>query len=129
MSYIAKSNIIHDGVSFEKGQEVLGLSESQAKRLIADGVLVDSEKTGEEVPEVETPVVTEPKVEEKTDTEIDPKGADTDVATPDGFEDRVVSEQDLLDNPDLAEKGVKVGDTIQVPVAPKKDDLDLSAGL
>lgn len=48
---IAKSNLKHDGVLFEKGQEVKGLSESQARRLISEGIIEDTtiKATEEEV--------------------------------------------------------------------------------
>ena len=48
---IAKSNLKHDGVLFEKGQEVTGLTESQARRLISEGIIEDTtiKATEEEV--------------------------------------------------------------------------------
>jgi hypothetical protein len=125
MSYIAKSNIIHNGVSYVRGQEVTDLSESEARRLCADGVLANSEK-GEEVivePKVEdkTPSTDEEKKDEDGDDDLD---SDDDDFIPEGFENHVVTEQDLLDNPDLAEKGTKVGDTIQrAKVEPEGADL------
>ena len=128
MSYIAKSNIIHNGVSYARGQEVKELSASEARRLVLDGVLADTEN-GEEV------IVEEPKVEVKPEEKTEEKkedddldSSDTDDFIPEGFENHVVTEQDLLDNPDLVAGGTKVGDTIQrAKVEPT--GADLSAGL
>lgn len=38
--------------------------------------------------------------------------------------DHVVSEEDLANNPDLADEGVKAGDTIQIPEEPTQADLE-----
>jgi len=43
------------------------------------------------------------------------KGISQEQSADDGFEDHIVTEEDLKNNPDLVAQGIKVGDVVQIP--------------
>lgn len=106
-----KSDLIHDGVMYKKGDQVKFASDLTAK-LVADGVLtskhvlsqeeedaeevVEDDTEEEEVAETVTPAVPTPPVPPVEPTVVT----------------YVVTEQNLLDNPALAEQGLEAGDKV-----------------
>lgn len=84
MSYIALSSIKHNGVVYEKDQEVTGLSDEQAQSLIEAGVIESDEEAAPAAPAAPESPAPEKKQEAKTeDKKVEaPADAETAPAAP-----------------------------------------------
>lgn len=105
-----------------KGMNLEGWNSKTTKAKLRDLIKVAYAKPAPkaEAPKVE-PKKEETPAEETTDNESEAAATDDDG---DGNEtmDHVVTQEDLDENPELAENDVKVGDTIQVAIPPKEEE-------